>query len=286
MIDDDDGTSVGRLLRAAVERLGGDPDARVDAQVLLAFALQRDRGWLIAHHGDLLPAPTRQAFGRLVDRRAAGHPVAYLTGRRGFRNLDLEVEPGVLIPRPETEQLVDLALDLIPAANAARIADLGTGSGAIALALASERPLAWVVAVDASAQALRIAAANARRLGLRNVAFAQCNWLDAFQGADTFDLIATNPPYLAEADEHLSRGDLRFEPRMALASGADGLDAIRSIVQGAGGRLRPAGHLLVEHGATQAGEVRGLLQGAGFLGVQTWTDLAGHERVSGGSSAG
>lgn len=274
--------SVATELRAAVAQLGGDADARIDAEVLLAFVLECDRGWLIAHRDDDMLATLRHAYAWLIDQRAQGHPVAYLIGRRGFWNLELEVAPGVLIPRPETELLVQLALDRMPVERAMRIADLGTGSGAIALALASERPQVTIVAIDASVEALRIAEANARRLGLGNVRFLRGDWLDALRADGSFDVIVTNPPYLSDSDAHLLQGDLRFEPRMALASGADGLDAIRTIVRSARARLRRGGQLLIEHGATQGAEVRGLLAEAGYRDVTTWRDLNAHERVSGG----
>ena len=276
---------MGATLRAAVTRLGGDADARVDAEALLAFALERDRGWLIAHRDDELPDALCHAFSRLVDQRECGHPVAYLTARRGFWNLELEVGPGVLIPRPETELLVQLALDRIPLDRALRIADLGTGSGSIALALARERPRITVFGVDASREALRIAEANAHRLNLRNVLLLRANWLDALPETSGFALVVSNPPYLADDDPHLQQGDLRFEPRMALASGEDGLDAIRAIVRSARSRLHCSGELLIEHGATQGAEVRALLVAAGYASVQTWQDLGGRDRVSGGVSA-
>ncbi|GAP66110.1 (protein release factor)-glutamineN5-methyltransferase [Mizugakiibacter sediminis] len=222
-------------------------------------------------------------FAALLARRLAGEPVAYLVGRRGFWSLELEVTPATLIPRAETERLVELALARLPADAAARVADLGTGSGAIALAIARERPRARVVATDASAEALAVARRNAARLGLGNVVFAQGDWCAALGEARDFDLIVSNPPYIAAGDPHLGEGDLRFEPAAALASGADGLDAIRRIVRDARAHLRPGGGLLFEHGYRQGAAVRALLAAAGYREVFSARDLEGRERVSGGS---
>src|SRR5690606_41469022 len=212
-------------------------------------------------------------------RRVAGEPVAYLTGRRGFRHLELQVTPDTLVPRPETELLVELALERLPTDRELRIADLGTGSGAIALALASERPRASVVATDASAAALAVARANADALGIANVEFREGDWFDAVRG-ERFDLVASNPPYIAEGDPHLQAGDLRFEPAMALSSGSDGLDAIRRIVAGAPAHLQPGGGLLLEHGWEQGAAVRALLSAAGFHAVATARDLEQRDRIT------
>src|SRR5690606_23736537 len=237
--------TIDAALRAARARI--DP---VDAEVLLAHALGQGRGWLYAH-GDAPLAPVAAAaFQALVDRRLAGEPVAYLVGHQGFWRLDLEVTPDTLVPRPETELLVELALARIPRGRRVDVLDLGTGSGAIALALALERPEACVVATDASSAALEVASGNARRLALGNVEFAHGHWWDAVQQA-RFDVIVSNPPYIADGDPHLLQGDLRREPRGALSSGSDGLDAIREIVAGAPGHLRPGGWLLLEHGHDQ-----------------------------------
>ncbi|PWK82368.1 peptide chain release factor N(5)-glutamine methyltransferase [Fulvimonas soli] len=265
------------LLAAAAARLG----ERIDAELLLAHALGRPRGWLFAHADDPVPADVQAAFSALVERRAAGEPVAYLVGSRGFWSLELEVTPATLIPRPETERLVELALERLPADRPCRVADLGTGSGAVALALARERPRAQVLATDASAAALAVARRNAQRLGLRNVAFAQGDWLAPLGGA-TFELIVSNPPYIEAGDPHLAQGDLRFEPASALASGADGLDDIRRIVAGARARLASGGWLLFEHGWNQGEAARDLLRGAGYAPVFTAQDLERRDRVSGG----
>lgn len=255
-----------------------DLDA-ADAEWLLAHAIGHDRGWLYAHADDQVDVAAALAFRALCSRRDAGEPVAYLTGRQGFWTLDLGVSPATLVPRPETELLVELALERITTDAPAHLADLGTGSGAIALALASERPLARVVATDASADALAVARGNAATHRIINVEFRQGDWLAPLAG-QRFDLIASNPPYIALGDPHLERGDLRFEPSLALASGLDGLDAIRAILAGAPTHLRPGGWLLLEHGWEQGAAVRALLDAAGFSQVVSVRDLESRERVS------
>jgi release factor glutamine methyltransferase len=270
--------SVRELLDAATRRLPGD-EARVDAETLLAHVLGRTRTWLFAWPEYEPDASQLAEFGRLVDARERGEPVAYLVGHRGFWTFELQVTPAVLIPRPETELLVELALERLPKDAPAHIADLGTGSGAIALALASERPRARVLATDASADALAVARANAHRLGLRNVEFAQGDWCEAL-GDAVFDVIASNPPYIVEGDAHLSQGDLRFEPPGALSSGVEGLDAIRAIVAQAPTHLAADGWLVLEHGWNQAAAVRALLESSGYRDVGSFRDNARHERVT------
>lgn len=267
-------------LAAAAQRLAGE-EARLEAEVLLLHVLGKPRAWLYAHADDALSPPLQQAFDALVQRRVAGEPVAYLTGSRAFWSLDLDVSAATLIPRADTERLVELALERLPPDRVVDIVDLGTGSGAIALAIAAERPLARVVATDASVAALAVAANNARKHAIANVEFASGRWLAAVPGR-RFDLIVSNPPYIADADHHLDQGDLRFEPRTALASGADGLDDIRTIVATAAAQLHDGGWLLLEHGYDQGGAVRALLALAGFADVATWQDLGGRDRVSGG----
>jgi len=262
------------LLRQAIARID-----RADAEALLLHALGRDRAWLFAHARDPAGDEAAAAFLALVERRVAGEPVAYLTGRRGFWTLDLAVSPATLIPRPETERLVELALERLDNAPGRQVADLGTGSGAIALALASERPQARVVATDASADALAVARANAAGHGLAQVEFRQGGWWAPLQG-ERFDLVASNPPYIAAADPHLDQGDLRFEPATALAAGTDGLDDIRQIVEGAPAHLRPGGWLLLEHGWDQGEAVAGLLRERGFQAVRTEQDLEARDRVT------
>lgn len=267
-------TRVAAVLRAACARIDD-----VDAEWLLAHVLEKPRGWLYAHADDCMDVGLRQRFETLVQRRAAGEPVAYLTGTRGFWTLDLHVTTDTLIPRAETELLVELALERLPPDRKCAVADLGTGSGAIALAIASERPRARVVASDASAATLDVARRNAAASGLHTVEFRQGDWCAAL-GDDTFDLVASNPPYLAEDDAHRSQGDLRYEPEAALLSGHDGLDAIRSIVSNVTAHLRPGGWLLLEHGWAQGDTVRALLVDAGFVEVRTQRDLEGRDRVT------
>jgi release factor glutamine methyltransferase len=263
-----------RLLRDATSRI----DA-ADAAVLLAHVVGHPRSWLYAHGDDDIDAAAAQEFSVLLARRIAGEPVAYLTGHRGFWRFELQVTPDTLIPRPETELLVELALARLPPDRALRIADLGTGSGAIALALAHERPRARVVATDASAAALEVARGNADALRIGNVAFRHGDWLAPLAG-ERFDLIAGNPPYIAAGDPHLGEGDLRFEPGVALASGSDGLDAIRTIVRDVPAHLVLGGWLLLEHGWEQGAAVRALLQRAGFVDISTERDLEARDRVT------
>jgi release factor glutamine methyltransferase len=257
----------------------------LDAQVLLAHVLGRDRAWLVAHGDDALSRERSDAFLTLARRRRHGEPVAYLTGAREFWGLALQVSPAVLIPRPETETLVEMALARLPQDRDVRVLDLGTGSGAIALAIASERPRARILATDVSADALEVARENAGRLSLGNVEFARADWYEGvastWRGA-AFDLIASNPPYVAAADAHLNEGDVRFEPGLALTPGGDGLGAIACIVAGARARLAGAGTLIVEHGYDQVAAVRALFVAAGFAEVVGARDLAGIPRVAAG----
>jgi release factor glutamine methyltransferase len=269
-------TTSGPRLDAVLHDAGKRIDSG-DARLLLAHALQRSPTWLFAHGDDPIEQVDLRRFESLLARRAQGEPVAYLTGRRAFWSFDLMVSPQTLIPRPETERLVELALARIGLQSGLRMADLGTGSGAIALALAHERPQAQVVAVDMSAGALEVARANARSLGLSNIEFRIGDWLQPLAG-ERFDLIASNPPYIADGDPHLV--DLRYEPEQALASGRDGLDAIRSIVRDAPAHLHSGGWLLLEHGWDQGDAVRGLLQGAGYDSVETCRDLEDRDRVT------
>ena len=255
-------------------------EARLESRVLAAFAWNVSPAWLITHDTDLLAAPQITAFQSLLSRRLAGEPIAYLVGTREFYGRSFQVSPAVLIPRPDTELLVDLALARIPLNQPADILDLGTGSGCIAITLALERPLARVTAVDRSAAALAIAQRNADHLNAR-VEFLTSDWFSNL-GGRCFDLIVSNPPYVPAADPHLARGDLRFEPRTALAAGTDGLDDLRKLISTASPHLKPGGMLLLEHGYDQADAVRSLLHGNGFRDPQSWQDLAGIVRVSGG----
>jgi release factor glutamine methyltransferase len=260
-------------------KLPGD-SGRLEAELLLCHCLGESRSYLYARPEQRLPATVLDSYRALVDARREGRPIAYLTGHREFWSLDLEVDDSTLIPRPETEILVEWALALALPADA-RVADWGTGSGAIALALASECPGWTVLACDRSAAALGVAARNRDRLDLRNVSLLQADWGGAL-GHGSVALIVSNPPYVAVGDAHLQRGDLRFEPDGALVAGCDGLAAIRRIVGQAKCVLAPGGWLLLEHGNRQAAAVRALLDSAGFEAVTTRRDLAGEERASGG----
>jgi release factor glutamine methyltransferase len=253
---------------------------RLDAQLLVLHAMERpahDRAWLLAHDTDQVPEATLANLLALAQRRIKGEPVAYLTGRKAFYGLDFVVDARVLVPRPDTETLVDWALEVLAEKPHASVVDLGTGSGAIAVSLKHTRPDLLVHAVDFSADALAVASANAVRLRL-DVNFSQGSWLSGPHGL--FDAIVSNPPYVAEHDHHLAA--LGHEPLQALASGADGLDDIRMIIAQAPAHLKPGGWLLLEHGFDQAAAVRALLTSAGFANVQSRLDLAAIERCSGG----
>lgn len=267
-------TSPDALLREIGRRIG-----RGEATLLLAHATGRSVAWLLAHGRDALPEAACEAFAALADRRVEGVPVAYLVGSKGFWTLELKVTPDTLVPRPETELLVELALDKLPPGLAARVLDLGTGSGAIALAIARERALACVLATDASQAALAVARDNARAHGIDNVRFVQGSWLAPVAG-QRFDLIVSNPPYVADGDPHLGQGDLRFEPITALAAGHDGLRDLAQIVGAAPAHLLPGGWLLLEHGWDQGAAVRALLAQAGLQETRTAPDLEQRDRVS------
>jgi release factor glutamine methyltransferase len=280
-------STVAAVLAAARTRLPAS-----EARLLLGHVLGRSTAWLIAHDNELLDEAALLSFASLAARRRGGEPVAYLLGYREFYGREFMVSPSVLIPRPETEILVDLALAevrirdraFLAAAGAegegARILDLGTGSGCIAITLALEIPSVQVCAVDASEAALRVAGANAKRMKA-SLRLVQSDWFGALRG-ETFDLIVTNPPYVAESDPHLGADDLRHEPPAALASGTDGLDAIRRIIAAAPKYLTPGGQLWLEHGYDQADAVRELLSAAGLGTVEQHRDVAGIVRVSGG----
>lgn len=248
------------------------------AELLLAHVIQQPRAYLKAGPERPLSAGQQAHYQSLIERRVNGEPVAYLVGRREFWSLDLEVNAATLIPRAETERLVELALQHIPVNACLRIADLGTGSGAIALAIAHERPRCLVFATDISPQALDVARSNAARLRIGNAAFHQGEWFAALDG-EIFDVILSNPPYIAEHDIHLQRGDLRFEPQLALSSGADGLRDLRRIVHDAPAFMRPGGWLLVEHGYDQQAAVLDLFSRQAFTEIRGHADMAGVPRV-------
>ncbi len=273
-------TRAADVLRALRERLApASPTAALDAEVLVAAVLGVDRARLAADPGRALAAEELFALESLVRRRLDGEPVAYLTGRREFWSLELEVTPDVLVPRPETELLVERALAALAGRVNPSVLDLGTGSGAVAVAIAAERRDAAVTATDRSAAALAVARRNAARHATANLRFLEGDWYAPLAGA-RFDAIVSNPPDVAEGDAAL--GALAREPRGALVAGREGLDALAAIVAGAPRHLAPGGRLLLEHGAGQGAAARGLLAGAGFGAVATFRDLAGHERVTEG----
>ena len=279
------GVSIATLLHMAGTRLAkASATPRLDAEILLAHVLQTSRSHLFAHPEQRVDNNQLRLFALLVVARRKGRPVAYLTGRREFWSLNLKVNSATLIPRPETELLVEQSLRYVPVGARWYLLDLGTGSGAIALALAKERPHCRLTATDISESALAVARENARSLGLSNLEFQQGDWFEPIPGR-RYSLIVSNPPYVANGDPHLNAGDLRFEPRRALTGGPDGLAAIRKIVLRAPAHLDAGGVLLLEHGSHQAGRVRELLAAAGFSEIQTFRDLAGSERVSAGRFA-
>lgn len=276
--------AVAGLLRNAAASLDGD-SRRAESELLLARAVDRPRSGVYAHPDALVEEQQARHFLAMVEQRRRGEPVALILGVRDFWSLELTVTPDTLIPRPETELLVELALRHIPAGSPARVLDLGTGTGAVALALASERPMAEITAIDLHSRTLSVARANAARLQLGRVRFLLGNWFSAVRD-ERYDVIVGNPPYIAEQDPHLLEGDLRFEPRAALASGIDGLDAIRDIARDAPRHLRANGWLLLEHGFEQGAAVRALFESAGFTDVATGVDLAGLDRVTSGQLPG
>jgi release factor glutamine methyltransferase len=269
------------LKNASAALAASSPTPRLDAEILLMHACGIGRSELITRHETILTGEQLNMLESLLDRRKRGEPVAYLTGTREFWSMELDVTPGTLIPRPETELLVEKALERIPRDAEWTIADLGTGSGAIALAIAKERPRCHVIATDNSPAALEVARSNAKKFGLTNIEFHEGDWFAALAGA-TFDMILSNPPYIRANGPHLKQGDLRFEPVTALVSGTDGLDAIRHIARHAPEFLKPGGWLLFEHGWDQAEAIGDYLRQQGYRNIVCHTDLTGHARVAGG----
>jgi len=264
------------LLRAA--QLPDSPSAKLDAEWLLAAALGKGTSYLRTWPDREVLPEVETRFAAYLERRRLGEPVAYILGRQGFWSLDLEVAPHTLIPRPDTELLVETALEMLPS-GPADVLDLGTGTGAIALALASERSTWRLTGVDRIGEAVTLATRNAQRLGLGNVGFIESQWFSSLAG-QRYGLIVSNPPYIPASDPHLLQGDVRFEPSSALVSGVDGLDDIRLIIAQAPGHLSSSGRLVLEHGYDQASAVRSLLSAGGFVDVASCRDFGGHERVS------
>lgn len=271
-------TTISMLLNDAIRQLADTSDSpRLDAALLLSQVLEKSPSHLLAWPEKAVTATQQQQFRELLNRRIAGEPVAYLLGVREFWSQSLRVSPATLIPRPDTERLVEAALEKIPADRVCDVLDFGTGTGAIALAIAGERPQIRMTATDNSPEALDIARENAARLGLP-IRFREGDWWHAVSG-ETFDFICSNPPYIPEHDPHLAEGDVRFEPRSALVSGHDGLDAIRNILGGVPAGLRSGGWIFIEHGHDQGEPVAALLRKTGLHSVQTLHDLAGNSRV-------
>lgn len=271
-------STIATMLIAAQQKFVGSDTPRRDAEVLLGFVLQQDRAYLYTWPERELVAGEQLLFLELVERRAHGEPVAYLCGYRDFWNLTLQVNSVTLIPRPETELLVELALQRLPETSC-RVLDLGTGTGAIALALASERKAWQLQACDWQEEAVCLATMNAQRLGLSHVQCFRSHWFDQVDKKD-FDLIVSNPPYIDEADEHLQQGDLRFEPRSALVAGKQGFADLACIIDQSRQYLRPQGYLMLEHGFAQGEAVRTYMQQQGYAAIETFRDLAGCERVT------
>ena len=270
-------TIIASLLRSA--ELPDSPTARLDAELLLAAALGKPRSFLHTWPERIVSTEAAVTFATYLQRRRTGEPVAYILGQQGFWKLDLEVAPHTLIPRPETEMLVEAALELVPAFAQVQVLDLGTGTGAIALALANERQAWQVTAVDRVLEAVELAERNRQRLQLDNAKVLNSHWFSSLEG-QRFDLIISNPPYIAAEDPHLASGDVRFEPNSALVAGTDGLDDLRMIIAQAPTYLNADGWLLLEHGYDQGAAVRDLLSGHGFEKIQTRRDLGDHERIT------
>ncbi len=272
---------IAEALKQAKQKLVDSDSAQLDAEILLGFCLQQDRAYLFAHPEQELPETIDSTYFELVTRRAAGQPVAHIVEQREFWSLPLKVTTDTLIPRPETECLVEAALQIIPADDEFDVLDLGTGTGAIALALASERKTASIIATDINSATLAVARDNAQQLNMVNVSFLHADWFE-FEIREPFNLIVSNPPYISADDEHLHKGDVRFENNTALVADNNGMAAIQVIVQTAPRFLRPSGWLLLEHGFQQGQSVRQLFTESGFSQIHTGRDFAGNERFTRG----
>ena len=268
-------------LNAALSRFTDANEHRIDCEVLMCFVLGKPRTYLYTHPEHCLNELDYQSFIELIERRQQGEPIAYITSEKEFWSLPLTVTSDTLIPRPETELMIEVVLNLLKNLPSARIIDLGTGAGSIALALAKERPNWHISACDISEAALKVAQHNAQKLGLNNITFYHSDWFDAIL-PQQFDAILSNPPYIASDDPHVQQGDLRFEPHQALVSGTDGLKAIHKIIQQSLARLEKNGLLLVEHGYNQKNAIRTILTEYGYQYIKCWQDWQGHDRLSGG----
>lgn len=269
------------LLKGAYERLSSVSDtAQLDAQLLLAHVLTVSTSYFYTWPEKMVGSDDITRFNDLLERRERGEPVAYLLGYQAFWSLDLEVSPCTLIPRADTERLVEAALSVVDMSRANRILDLGTGTGAIALSLASELPQSTVIGVDLIEEAVALAKRNAVRNRLTNVAFLQSSWFEALEDAEPFDLIVSNPPYIDPDDKHLSQGDVRFEPKSALVAEKQGMADIEHIIQQAPNYMAPNAYLVFEHGYDQAAAVRACLKKANFVAIESFQDLGGNDRVT------
>lgn len=276
-----DKVTIKQAIQTAEKQLQPHVEApRLEAEILLGHLLGKSHTWLIAWSDTGLDDPQLQRYTHLLNKRIQGTPIAYLTAEREFWSLPLRITADTLIPRADTELLVETCLDLYTVEESITVADLGAGSGAIALAIATERPEWRILATDRSQRALEVAIYNAEALHVDNIQLFQGDWFDALPADTRVEVLLSNPPYIPDDDPHLQQGDLRFEPRSALASGADGLDAIRLIVSKASAYLKPGGYLLLEHGYNQGNAVRQLMYQSTLGEVSTLTDLAGHERVT------
>ncbi|MCP3672221.1 MAG: peptide chain release factor N(5)-glutamine methyltransferase [Gammaproteobacteria bacterium] len=277
-------TTIALALELAIEKLADIPDTipRLEAEVLLSSLLDKPRTYLVAWPEMQLSPEQTESFISMLERRTTHEPIAYITGYREFWSLNFEVTPDTLIPRPETETLVELTLEHIPHGIPLNIADLGTGSGVIAAAIASERPQCSILATDLSPSTLRVAERNFHRLGLNNIQTALGEWCHALPPGKPFDIIISNPPYVAEGDGHLAQNGLPWEPQLALRSGDDGLDDISRIITCTPNHITSGGWLILEHGFDQGERVRSLLEQAGFSAIHTSHDLSGHDRVTAG----
>ncbi len=274
--------TVRAILRTAAQNLTQtSPTPRMDAELLLMHVLNVSRGWLYAHDDAALTDEQQQNFNRLLQQRQQGIPIAYLTGHKEFWSMDLLVNKHTLIPRPETELLVERTLEKLVDIPHARILELGTGTGAISLALAHEHPDWQIDAADISKEALEVARENAQRLKITNISFSRSDWFSAFPALHRYNAVISNPPYIRETDPHLSSEDIRFEPRQALTSGSDGLDAIRHLITQSPDYLKSNGWLLFEHGYDQTRDIHTLLKLHKYQHIQQWKDIYGNDRVSG-----